>query len=76
MIDVETYVLKFEKDKASGMVPVNEQSHLRPLATINQVNKCISILKVNQKLKDQCIEEHKNMKQKYLQVKYMISRSS
>ena len=41
-IYVETYVLKFEKDKASGMVPVNKQSHLRPLATINQVNKCIS----------------------------------
>ena len=39
-IDVETYVLKFEKDKANGMVPVNKQSHLRPLATINQVNKC------------------------------------
>jgi len=32
-IDVETYVLKFEKDKANGMVPVNKQSHLRPLAT-------------------------------------------
>ena len=28
-IDVETYILKFEKDKASGMVPVNKQSHLR-----------------------------------------------
>ena len=37
-IDVETYVIKFEKDKANGMVPVNKQSHLRPLATINQVN--------------------------------------
>ena len=44
-IDVETYIIKFEKDKANGMVPVNKQSHLRPLATINQVNKCISILK-------------------------------
>tara|TARA_B110000027_G_scaffold81071_1_gene86233 strand:- start:52 stop:930 length:879 start_codon:yes stop_codon:yes gene_type:complete len=50
-IDVETYVLKFEKDKASGMVPVNKQSHLRPLATINQVNKCISILKSKPKIK-------------------------
>ena len=38
-IDVETYIIKFEKDKANGMVPVNKQSHLRPLATINQVNK-------------------------------------
>jgi len=50
-IDVETYVLKFEKDKANGMVPVNKQSHLRPLATINQVNKCVSILKSKPKIK-------------------------
>jgi CarD family transcriptional regulator len=50
-IDVETYVLNFEKDKANGMVPVNKQSHLRPLATINQVNKCISILKSKPKIK-------------------------
>ena len=50
-IDVETYVIKFEKDKANGMVPVNKQSNLRPLATINQVNKCISILKSKPKIK-------------------------
>jgi len=50
-IDVETYILKFEKDKASGMIPINKQSHLRPLATINQINKCISILKSKPKIK-------------------------
>ena len=50
-IDVETYVIKFEKDKANGMVPVNKQSHLRSLASINQVNKCISILKSKPKIK-------------------------
>jgi CarD family transcriptional regulator len=50
-IDVETYVIKFDKDKANGMVPLNKQSHLRPLATINQVNKCISILKSKPKIK-------------------------
>jgi len=50
-INVETYILRFEKDKASGMVPINKQSHLRPLATINQVNKCISILKSKPKIK-------------------------
>jgi CarD family transcriptional regulator len=50
-IDVDTYILKFEKDKANGMVPVNKQSHLRPLATINQVNKCVSILKTKPKIK-------------------------
>ncbi len=50
-IEIEAYILKFEKDKANGMVPVNKQSHLRPLATINQVNKCISILKSKPKIK-------------------------
>ncbi len=50
-IDIEAYILKFEKDKANGMVPVNKQSHLRPLATINQINKCISILKSKPKIK-------------------------
>ncbi len=50
-IDVETYIIKFDKDKANGMVPVNKQSHLRPLSTINQVNKSISILKSKPKIK-------------------------
>jgi len=50
-IDVETYILKFEKDKANGMVPVNKQSNLRPLATVNQINKCVSILKGTPKIK-------------------------
>jgi len=50
-IDVETYILNFEKDKANGMVPVNKQLHLRPLASINQLNKCISILKSKPKIK-------------------------
>ena len=50
-IEVETYVLKFEKDKANGMVPLNKQSNLRPLASINQINKCISILKSKPKIK-------------------------
>ena len=50
-IEVESYLLKFEKDKATGMVPVNKQSHLRPLATINQINKCITISKGKPKIK-------------------------
>ena len=33
------------------MVPVNKQSHLRALATINQVNKCVSILKGKPRIK-------------------------
>ena len=50
-INVEAYIIKFEKDKANGMVPVNKQLHLRPLSTINQVNKSISILKSKPKIK-------------------------
>jgi len=50
-IEFESYVLSYDKDKAIGYCPVNKQSHLRPLATINQVNKCISILKSKPKIK-------------------------
>ena len=54
------------------MVPVNKQSHLRPLATINQVNKCISILKSKPKIKDLCgVDGHRNMKLKFHQEKFM-----
>tara|TARA_B110001452_G_scaffold202983_1_gene173004 strand:- start:288 stop:1139 length:852 start_codon:yes stop_codon:yes gene_type:complete len=50
-IDVQCYDIKFEKDKAVGLLPINKQSNLRPLATINQVNKSISILKSKPKVK-------------------------
>ena len=50
-IDVQCYDIKFEKDKAMGLLPINKQSHLRPLSTINQVNKSISILKGKPKIK-------------------------
>ena len=50
-IDVQCYDIKFEKDKAVGLLPINKQSNLRPLATINQVNKSISILKSKPKIK-------------------------
>ena len=50
-IDVQCYDIKFEKDKAVGLLPINKQTHLRPLSTINQVNKSISILKSKPKIK-------------------------
>ena len=50
-IEVQCYDIKFEKDKAVGLLPINKQSFLRPLSTINQVNKCISILKSKPKIK-------------------------
>ena len=50
-IEVHCYDIKFEKDKAVGLLPINKQSHLRPLSTVNQVNKSISILKGKPKIK-------------------------
>ena len=50
-IEVQCYEIKFEKDKAIGLLPINKQSHLRALSSINQVNKAISILKGKPKIK-------------------------
>ena len=50
-IEVHCYEIKFEKDKAIGLLPINKQSHLRPLSSINQINKAISILKGKPKIK-------------------------
>ncbi len=50
-IDVECYIIDIPKEKLELKFPVNKQSLLRPLATINQVNKCISILKSKPKIK-------------------------
>ena len=50
-IEVQCYDIKFEKDKAVGLLPINKQSHLRPLSTVNQINKSISILKSKPKIK-------------------------
>ena len=50
-IEVQCYEIKFEKDKAVGLLPVNKQSYLRPLSSINQINKAISILKGKPKIK-------------------------
>jgi len=50
-IEVQCYEIKFEKDKAIGLLPINKQSHLRPLSSINQINKAISILKGKPKIK-------------------------
>ncbi len=50
-IEVQCYDIKFTKDKAIGLLPINKQSHLRSLSSINQVNKAISILKGKPKIK-------------------------
>ena len=48
---MEAYILRFEKDKANGMVPVNKQSHLRSLSSVDQINRAITILKGKPKIK-------------------------
>ena len=50
-IEVQCYNIKFEKDKAIGLLPINKQSHLRPLSTVNQINKSVNILKGKPKIK-------------------------
>ena len=50
-IDIQFYKILVEKEKLTLTVPINQQSKLRPIASINQINKCISILKTKQKIK-------------------------
>ena len=50
-IDIQFYKILIEKEKLTLTVPINQQSNLRPIATINQINKCVSILKTKPKIK-------------------------
>ena len=50
-IDIHFYKILIEKEKLTLTVPINQQSKLRPIATINQINKCVSILKMKPKIK-------------------------
>ena len=50
-IDIQFYKIFIEKEKLTLTVPTNQQFNLRPIATINQINKCVSILKTKPKIK-------------------------
>ncbi len=50
-IEIQFYKIFIEKEKLTLNVPINQQFNLRPVASINQVNKCISILKTKPKIK-------------------------
>ena len=50
-IEVQSYKIILEKDKSFLMVPINQQKRLRSISSINQINKCISILKTKPKIK-------------------------
>jgi CarD family transcriptional regulator len=50
-IDIQFYKIFIEKEKLTLTVPINQQSNLRPVSSINQINKCVSILKSKPKIK-------------------------
>ena len=50
-IDITYYKVFVEKEKLTLSIPLNQQSHLRPISSINQINKAINILKSKPKIK-------------------------
>ena len=50
-IDIHFYKIFIEKEKLTLTVPINQQSNLRSISSINQINKCVSILKTKPKIK-------------------------
>ncbi len=50
-IETNCYKVLIPKDKLTLTIPINQQSNLRPTSSINQINKCVSILKTKPKIK-------------------------
>ena len=50
-IEIQFYKIFIEKEKLTLTVPINQQSNLRPISSINQINKCVSMLKTKPKIK-------------------------
>ena len=50
-INITYYKVFVEKEKLTLTIPINQQSHLRPVSSINQINKAINILKSKPKIK-------------------------
>ena len=50
-IDITFYKVLIEKDKLTLSIPLNQQSHLRHVSSINQINKAANILKSKPKIK-------------------------
>ena len=50
-IGLNYYKIFIEKDKLTLTIPLNQQNHLRPISSLNQINKCVSILKSKPKIK-------------------------
>ena len=50
-IEINFYKVLIKKDKLTLTIPINQQSNLRSISSINQINKCVSILKSKPKIK-------------------------
>ena len=50
-IDISFYKVLIKKEKLTLSIPLNQQSHLRHVSSINQINKAITILKSKPKIK-------------------------
>ncbi len=50
-IDINFYKVFIEKEKLTLSIPINQQSHLRHVSSINQINKAIGVLKRKPKIK-------------------------
>ena len=50
-IEITFYKVFIEKEKLILSIPLNQQSYLRPISSINQINKAINILKTKPKIK-------------------------
>ena len=50
-IEIQFFKIFIEKEKLTLTVPINQQSNLRPISTVNQINKCVAILKSKPKIK-------------------------
>ena len=50
-IEANCYRVLIPRDKLTLTVPINQQSNLRLTSSVNQINKCVSILKTKPKIK-------------------------
>ena len=50
-IEITFYKVMIEKEKLTLSIPLNQQSHLRHVSSVNQINKALSILKGKPKIK-------------------------
>jgi CarD family transcriptional regulator len=50
-IETGCYKVLIPRDKLTLTIPINQQSNLRRISSVNQINKCVSILKTKPKIK-------------------------